>query len=114
MSSGLSIDYYICFMDKLMWGGSNPKTLAKSISNMKIPSKICNKPITIGWHCEQCCVDRSFCFCNECFDKKLHAGHNFVSLASTSGVLSLIHISEPTRPLYISYAVFCLKKKKKK
>ena len=22
--------------------------------------------------------------------------------------LSLIHISEPTRPLYISYAVFCL------
>ena len=25
-------------------------------------------------------------------------------------VLSLIHISEPTRPLYISYAVFCLKK----
>ena len=23
-------------------------------------------------------------------------------------VLSLIHISEPTRPLYISYAVFCL------
>eukprot|EP00831_Metopus_contortus_P033336 TRINITY_DN2673_c0_g1_i6.p2 TRINITY_DN2673_c0_g1~~TRINITY_DN2673_c0_g1_i6.p2 ORF type:complete len:100 (+),score=20.53 TRINITY_DN2673_c0_g1_i6:198-497(+) len=28
-------------------------------------------------------------------------------------ILSLIHISEPTRPLYISYAVFCLKKKKK-
>ena len=26
------------------------------------------------------------------------------------GGLSLIHISEPTRPLYISYAVFCLKK----
>src|SRR5665254_13456 len=33
-----------------------------------------------------------------------------------SGVfdLSLIHISEPTRLLSISYAVFCLKKKKKK
>ena len=27
-------------------------------------------------------------------------------------VLSLIHISEPTRPISISYAVFCLKKKK--
>nr|CUV64054.1 protein of unknown function [Ralstonia solanacearum] len=27
--------------------------------------------------------------------------------------LSLIHISEPTRPRLISYAVFCLKKKKK-
>eukprot|EP00658_Telonema_sp_P-2_P031196 TRINITY_DN2339_c0_g1_i9.p1 TRINITY_DN2339_c0_g1~~TRINITY_DN2339_c0_g1_i9.p1 ORF type:complete len:163 (+),score=13.73 TRINITY_DN2339_c0_g1_i9:336-824(+) len=29
-------------------------------------------------------------------------------------LLSLIHISEPTRLLSISYAVFCLKKKKKK
>src|SRR5450756_350377 len=29
-------------------------------------------------------------------------------------VLSLIHISEPTRLGMISYAVFCLKKKKKK
>ena len=28
-------------------------------------------------------------------------------------LLSLIHISEPTRPRLISYAVFCLKKKKK-
>ena len=27
-------------------------------------------------------------------------------------ILSLIHISEPTRPRLISYAVFCLKKKK--
>src|SRR5674536_152947 len=31
---------------------------------------------------------------------------------STLGTLSLIHISEPTRLLSISYAVFCLKKKK--
>src|SRR5665647_3943622 len=29
-------------------------------------------------------------------------------------LLSLIHISEPTRRTPISYAVFCLKKKKKK
>ena len=28
--------------------------------------------------------------------------------------MALIHLSEPTRPLYITYAVFCLKKKKKK
>eukprot|EP00658_Telonema_sp_P-2_P004596 TRINITY_DN11706_c0_g1_i6.p1 TRINITY_DN11706_c0_g1~~TRINITY_DN11706_c0_g1_i6.p1 ORF type:complete len:269 (+),score=71.07 TRINITY_DN11706_c0_g1_i6:154-960(+) len=33
---------------------------------------------------------------------------------STVPHLSLIHISEPTRLLSISYAVFCLKKKKKK
>src|SRR5674476_1547271 len=32
----------------------------------------------------------------------------------TSLNLSLIHISEPTRQAEISYAVFCLKKKKKK
>ena len=43
------------------------------------------------------------------------------TLATTSGwkahememLLSLIHISEPTRQAEISYAVFCLKKKKK-
>ena len=35
--------------------------------------------------------------------QKIHAGH----------ALSLIHISEPTRQAEISYAVFCLKKKKK-
>src|SRR5678816_3365862 len=35
-----------------------------------------------------------------------------VSLPSRLIHLSLIHISEPTRLLSISYAVFCLKKKK--
>eukprot|EP00658_Telonema_sp_P-2_P029503 TRINITY_DN22441_c0_g1_i1.p1 TRINITY_DN22441_c0_g1~~TRINITY_DN22441_c0_g1_i1.p1 ORF type:complete len:181 (+),score=37.48 TRINITY_DN22441_c0_g1_i1:154-696(+) len=38
---------------------------------------------------------------------------NGVVLVRCEG-LSLIHISEPTRLLSISYAVFCLKKKKKK
>src|SRR5678815_3811791 len=37
-----------------------------------------------------------------------------VSGAGIRKLLSLIHISEPTRLLSISYAVFCLKKKKKK
>ena len=40
----------------------------------------------------------------------------FTRLSGIDGkefVLSLIHISEPTRPRLISYAVFCLKKKKK-
>eukprot|EP00826_Nyctotherus_ovalis_P017224 TRINITY_DN15056_c0_g2_i2.p4 TRINITY_DN15056_c0_g2~~TRINITY_DN15056_c0_g2_i2.p4 ORF type:complete len:105 (+),score=33.30 TRINITY_DN15056_c0_g2_i2:1083-1397(+) len=40
---------------------------------------------------------------------QIHRNQRYCSLN-----LSLIHISEPTRPLYISYAVFCLKKKKKK
>src|SRR5680860_1864449 len=35
-------------------------------------------------------------------------------LVREGGHLSLIHISEPTRRTPISYAVFCLKKKKKK
>src|SRR5678815_2966542 len=39
----------------------------------------------------------------------------FIKLEIVAGILlSLIHISEPTRLLSISYAVFCLKKKKKK
>ena len=40
-----------------------------------------------------------------------------VVMCADNGVveeLSLIHISEPTRRTPISYAVFCLKKKKKK
>eukprot|EP00831_Metopus_contortus_P048677 TRINITY_DN39812_c0_g1_i1.p3 TRINITY_DN39812_c0_g1~~TRINITY_DN39812_c0_g1_i1.p3 ORF type:complete len:148 (+),score=17.81 TRINITY_DN39812_c0_g1_i1:87-530(+) len=37
----------------------------------------------------------------------------FLSPMYSALILSLIHISEPTRPLYISYAVFCLKKKKR-
>src|SRR5678816_4810460 len=37
---------------------------------------------------------------------------SFLYHLSTEDNLSLIHISEPTRLLSISYAVFCLKKKK--
>ena len=36
-----------------------------------------------------------------------------VLLLARKEMLSLIHISEPTRQAEISYAVFCLKKKKK-
>src|SRR5450759_2784117 len=47
---------------------------------------------------------------------KARTCETFVPLAHPPGhaqVLSLIHISEPTRLGMISYAVFCLKKKKK-
>ena len=40
-------------------------------------------------------------------------GRHRAEVKTLAGVLSLIHISEPTRLLSISYAVFCLKKKKK-
>src|SRR5674536_212269 len=39
-------------------------------------------------------------------------GHRAGGRLGDGSVLSLIHISEPTRLLSISYAVFCLKKKK--
>src|SRR5450759_5876830 len=37
-----------------------------------------------------------------------------LGVGNTTLILSLIHISEPTRLGMISYAVFCLKKKKQK
>ena len=39
------------------------------------------------------------------FDNQLH------TMSNMAYILSLIHISEPTRQAEISYAVFCLKKK---
>ena len=41
------------------------------------------------------------------------AAGDLLDVVGVGAALSLIHISEPTRLLSISYAVFCLKKKKK-
>ena len=49
----------------------------------------------------------------EDLDKLRELGISMIYMGLESG-LSLIHISEPTRRTPISYAVFCLKKKKKK
>src|SRR5678809_248914 len=50
------------------------------------------------------------------FDKRPASGSYFVVIRNKETAeilhLSLIHISEPTRQAEISYAVFCLKKKK--
>ena len=55
---------------------------------------------------------RSWPFTND--DEVLDGGQRFQSkhFVDAGLHLSLIHISEPTRLLSISYAVFCLKKKK--
>src|SRR5680860_1772458 len=45
--------------------------------------------------------------------KVFRNGGTIVPSTYTLYLLSLIHISEPTRRTPISYAVFCLKKKKK-
>ena len=50
---------------------------------------------------------------DEFFDKLKNTTET-VKTSQPSLHLSLIHISEPTRQAEISYAVFCLKKKKKK
>ena len=53
----------------------------------------------------------------EQFDRKGMVNNKFnhfiMGKLEAAGILSLIHISEPTRQAEISYAVFCLKKKKK-
>src|SRR5665647_3972248 len=48
------------------------------------------------------------------YTNKGEAEHLWKIANSLGYALSLIHISEPTRRTPISYAVFCLKKKKKK
>ena len=45
-------------------------------------------------------------------ETKLFPPHNIAGTHGQELYLSLIHISEPTRRTPISYAVFCLKKKK--
>ena len=47
------------------------------------------------------------------FNSRLNVTVDFYNDITKDLILSLIHISEPTRLGMISYAVFCLKKKKK-
>ena len=47
-----------------------------------------------------------------CCDSRVQMSSIFDADPGDFFILSLIHISEPTRLLSISYAVFCLKKKK--
>ena len=46
-------------------------------------------------------------------DSRIKKKPAFIIITAIGQELSLIHISEPTRRTPISYAVFCLKKKKK-
>ena len=47
-----------------------------------------------------------------CFDDRKPSNSVVTDMTPRLKMLSLIHISEPTRQAEISYAVFCLKKKK--
>src|SRR5660397_289667 len=59
--------------------------------------------------CHSC--GKAFCDSTNTFYYNLRKDESTIDLALN---LSLIHISEPTRLRRISYAVFCLKKKKNK
>ena len=50
---------------------------------------------------------------SQVYRAKLFSGPEVAVKVQRPHILSLIHISEPTRQAEISYAVFCLKKKKK-
>jgi len=70
--------------------------------------------------------NRSLTYSNEAYELALGSGNDSLIAITLNNLgrarwslgniedLSLIHISEPTRLRRISYAVFCLKKKKKK
>src|SRR5664279_5851377 len=53
-------------------------------------------------------------YCEANMGTEIIHGFKLQDLVYGQAMLSLIHISEPTRRTPISYAVFCLKKKKKK
>src|SRR5678810_1390749 len=60
-------------------------------------------------------VARHLCYCARAWDQtpqRARQSKHQWGTRSTLIALSLIHISEPTRQAEISYAVFCLKKKK--
>ena len=61
-----------------------------------------------------CFVPKRVFFCATAVKIEFQIAKNELNIALEVEVyiLSLIHISEPTRLLSISYAVFCLKKKK--
>ena len=72
-----------------------------------IPLKVCEEA------CKNGHIDVVKWFLNETKGDDFRFLVRSCTFAAERGyILSLIHISEPTRPLYISYAVFCLKKKK--
>src|SRR5674476_479173 len=52
-------------------------------------------------------------WCSNGYYLKTRPSYTLDPLLHSGCYLSLIHISEPTRQAEISYAVFCLKKKKK-
>src|SRR5450756_3077170 len=75
-----------------------------SAAQLREPNAASSRPPVSG-------VSNSAMSCKSIILELLHVGD--VQAVEGLAYLSLIHISEPTRLGMISYAVFCLKKKKK-
>eukprot|EP00831_Metopus_contortus_P005270 TRINITY_DN11986_c0_g1_i3.p1 TRINITY_DN11986_c0_g1~~TRINITY_DN11986_c0_g1_i3.p1 ORF type:complete len:181 (-),score=38.51 TRINITY_DN11986_c0_g1_i3:74-616(-) len=80
------------------------KVFTSRLTPVKVKLYICKKCYEVFKESD---FDSRENICKSCVSSKIQKENQQHLL-----FLSLIHISEPTRPLYISYAVFCLKKKK--
>ena len=67
-----------------------------------IDGTLCETPSDPDGHNVRYWDSQPYPFMIEQVNRLYDEGHKIIMM------LSLIHISEPTRPLYISYAVFCL------
>src|SRR5678816_2491877 len=99
-------------------GKGKPVSKVKLLSPVANPGKIIAAPVNYKKHLEEALADKGIHHGN--LVQEIHKAGIFLKATSApvgpgEGVklihLSLIHISEPTRLLSISYAVFCLKKK---
>src|SRR5678816_4674060 len=85
---------------------SEPQRILRFVQEARAASALNHPNILVIYEIEQ--TDGAHYIATEFIDGVTLREH----MARTNLSLSLIHISEPTRLLSISYAVFCLKKKK--
>ena len=129
-STDAKVGYVISFIDELNITTSS--TGALSDGPLKLTEKNNNVPTEKIWNSWKDYVANARVLYNTLDDQQKAQVTNLSSLEKAEGYLyqlksdalkamlkalpdlSLIHISEPTRLRRISYAVFCLKKKKKK
>ena len=101
-------------------GNLNVDILYVGEENQKVSSLWAKLPFDETLNLEGIASGDKMCLKWEIEDLSVHMIHsrklNIKAIVTFYAVvdLSLIHISEPTRQAEISYAVFCLKKKKKK
>ena len=104
----LSSAYYLETFEGVLYGPSNPNSPPRIpiSSSLKVREEL----VKLGKKLAEQEAPLANIPVDQGFDKEEFKFEGF--RLAKSMYLSLIHISEPTRLLSISYAVFCLKKKK--